>query len=362
MRRGTGMFAVLAVGFALVTMPGAASAETPTPTVWETPGVGAEDGKTVKISGRSESLQQRRQPLVLIDEKRAGKKRSLTLSADVLFAKDSAELNSAANDTLEEVAKRIEASEAKGPVEIVGHTDTDGTSAHNQDLSTRRAKSVADALEPRLGSTDTTLKPVGRGERDLAVSPERSAADKAKNRRVTVTYTTTKSEPAEERSEYDISVPDTQEAKPAKTQKVEGSRAAYERTLVDDEGGKSVVKLDLMAFEKQGPFVYARVRLTAVSLPAGTDSFTDVEALFSGDTTVTNDAQNTVLYDEPGGTKLRYYVTGKGEPMRSSIPSSLEEGQTADVWFLYTAPAQDREYLDMYVPAFGVLKALEVKS
>lgn len=358
MRRSSRPLVALAASvLALVTVPGTAAAESPTPTVWRTPGEGVRSGKAVPIQGRSESLQQRREPLVLIDEQRQGKKRELTLSADVLFAKDSAELNTSASGTLEEVAKRIKTSEATGPVDVVGHTDTDGSTAHNQDLSTRRAKAVADALEPRL--TGTTLKPVGKGEKDPAVSPEKTEADKARNRRVTVTYTTTKTEPTEERSATDISVPPTQEAQPAKGAKAEGSRGAYQQTIVTDSG-KSTVQLDVMSFDKQGPFVYVRVRLTVLSTPDGT--FSSVDGVFSGDTGVTDDASNTVLHDEEGGTKLRYYVTGKGEPIRATIPDSLEEGQTTDVWFYYTAPERDRDHLDMYVPAFGVLKALEVKS
>lgn len=359
MRYGRTLAAAGAVALALA-VPGVAAAESPTPTVWKTPGEGADGGDSVKIVGRSESLQPRREPLVLVDEQRQGKKRELTLSSDVLFAKDSAKLNAAASDTLEEVAKRIKASGAKGPVDIVGHTDTDGSTAHNQDLSTRRAEAVADALRPRLEGTGTTLKPVGKGEKDLKVSPERTAADKARNRRVTLTYTTTRTEPAEERSPSDISVPATQEAVPAETPKVAGSLGAYQRTVKNDDG-TFVIQLDVLNFEKQGPFVYTRVRLTALSTPTDSE-FSSVDALFSGDTLVSNDASNTVLYDEPGGTKLRYYVTGKGEPLRSGLPDSLAEGETGDVWFYFTAPERERDHLDLYVPAFGVVKALPVKS
>lgn len=356
LRRGAALAAVAV----LVAFPGAAAAETPTPTVWKTPGAGAKSAKPVPITGTSVSLQERREPLVLIDEKRTGKKRALTLSADVLFAKDSAELGPASNDTLDEVAKRIRDSGATGPVEVTGHTDTDGTSAHNLELSTKRATAVTEALTSRLSGTDTTLKPVGKGETALAVDPERTQADKARNRRVTVTYTTTKEEPGAEREPSDISVSGTEVAPPAKGAKAAGSRAAVERTFTDDEGDNRI-QLDVMNVDEHGPFVYVRVRITAVSLPPESTGYSGVPYLFSGDTTVSDDASNTVLFDEEGGTKLRYYVTGKGEPLRSSLPTSLGEGSSADAWFYFTAPEQRRDDLDLYVPAFGTIKALQVK-
>lgn len=358
MRRWHIPLAGLAVAAAaLVALPGAAVAESPTPTAWKEPGEGANgEAKTVKISGRSESLQPRREPLVLIDERRQGKTRELTLNTDVLFAKDSAELNSSSKETLDEVAQRIKDSAATGPVDIVGHTDTDGTRAYNQGLSTRRARAVADALEPRLSGTDTKLDSAGKGETSPAVEPERTAADKAKNRRVTITYTTTKTEPTGETSETDISVPDTQPAEPAKRPEIDGSLGAYQRTLETD-GGDATVQLDVLKSKRQGPFVYVRARLTAASAP---DSGVPVAPLFSGDTLNTDNASNTVLHDREGATKLRYYVTGKGEPIRSWIPRKLNEGETSDVWFYFTAPEKDRDTLDLYVPGFGVIKGLEM--
>lgn len=357
-RRGAAALSAVAM---LVALPGTAGAETPTPTVWKTPGAGAKSAKPIPITGTSVSLQERREPLVLIDEKRTGKKRALTLSADVLFAKDSAELGPASNDTLDEVAKRIRDSGAKGPVEVTGHTDTDGTTEHNRDLSAKRATAVTEALTSRLSGTGTTMKPVGKGETALAVDPERSPADKARNRRVTVTYTTTKDAPEEERDSTDISVPGTEIAPAAKGTKAPGSRAAVERTFTDDEGD-SRIQLDVMNMDAHGPFVYVRVRITVLSLPADSTGYSDVPYLFSGDTSVSDDASNTVLFDEQGGTKLRYYVTGKGAPIRSSLPTSLAEGASSDVWFYYTAPEQDRDDLDLYVPAFGTIKALAVKG
>ncbi len=62
----------------------------------------------------------------------------LKLSADVLFDFDKAEIKPAAEQSLQKVALII-AKKAKGPVRIIGHTDSRGSEEYNQDLSLRRA-------------------------------------------------------------------------------------------------------------------------------------------------------------------------------------------------------------------------------
>ena len=72
------------------------------------------------------------------------------LAADVLFAVDSADLAPPAQASLVAAAEGVRAREP-GPVQVVGHTDDQGTPEYNLDLSRRRAQSVADALGPLLG-------------------------------------------------------------------------------------------------------------------------------------------------------------------------------------------------------------------
>ncbi|MBI2710659.1 MAG: OmpA family protein [Actinobacteria bacterium] len=115
---------------------------------------------------------------------------AVTLAADVLFAFDRADLSPAANTRLSEVARQIKAL-AKGPVAIVGYTDSVGTVAYNADLSLRRATSVRDALAGQLPGV--TFNVSGRGEADpVAPNANPDGSDnpdgRARNRRVTITF------------------------------------------------------------------------------------------------------------------------------------------------------------------------------
>ncbi len=65
-----------------------------------------------------------------------------------------------------------------------GHTDADGTPEANQKLSEARAKTVCAALKAKGMKLPCT--PSGVGSSKPLVSPEKSAADKQKNRRVLV--------------------------------------------------------------------------------------------------------------------------------------------------------------------------------
>jgi outer membrane protein OmpA-like peptidoglycan-associated protein len=69
-------------------------------------------------------------------------------------------------------------------VTAVGHTDADGTAAANQKLSLARAKTVCSALKAQ-GLT-VSCKAIGVGSSQPLASPEKSAADKQRNRRVLV--------------------------------------------------------------------------------------------------------------------------------------------------------------------------------
>lgn len=65
-----------------------------------------------------------------------------------------------------------------------GHTDADGTAESNQKLSVARAKTVCAALKAKGMKLPCT--PSGVGSSKPLASPEKSAADKQKNRRVLV--------------------------------------------------------------------------------------------------------------------------------------------------------------------------------
>ena len=67
-----------------------------------------------------------------------GRATVLALSADVLFAFDSARVRTAGMPALDRVAERIEAAPRRC-VDVVGHTDARGSTAYNDRLSGRAA-------------------------------------------------------------------------------------------------------------------------------------------------------------------------------------------------------------------------------
>ncbi|MEA3000725.1 MAG: hypothetical protein QOK17_2558 [Sphingomonadales bacterium] len=109
---------------------------------------------------------------------------TLTLQEDVLFATDRAELRPGALDKLRPLAGYLRANPGVR-VAIIGHTDSRGTDAHNQDLSERRAESVRDAFD-EMGVTRARFRVEGHGERE-PVATNATAAGMRLNRRVEVT-------------------------------------------------------------------------------------------------------------------------------------------------------------------------------
>lgn len=116
---------------------------------------------------------------------------SLNLSADTLFAFDSAQLSDAGQHRLDRLAERLHAVGTLRAVSILGFTDRLGSSAYNQMLSQRRAEAVRDFLVAH-GVPATAISAEGRGESDPHVQcddRQRTALITclAPNRRVEIT-------------------------------------------------------------------------------------------------------------------------------------------------------------------------------
>jgi outer membrane protein OmpA-like peptidoglycan-associated protein len=107
----------------------------------------------------------------------------VNMPQDLLFATDSASLRPDLRSDLNAVA----ASLLKYPnsrIEVIGHTDNTGTAAYNQDLSQRRASSVASVLRDN-GVPGARIAAYGRGE-DQPVASNLTPEGRAKNRRVEI--------------------------------------------------------------------------------------------------------------------------------------------------------------------------------
>jgi outer membrane protein OmpA-like peptidoglycan-associated protein len=125
-------------------------------------------------------------------EERGEAQVTVTLTSDVLFEVDQADLTSEARDRLASVAEQIRAEGAGGVVAIAGHTDDQASDSYNQDLSERRAESVRAELAGQLSDVDVSFETTGHGESQPRVpnivDGEPNAENRAKNRRVEITY------------------------------------------------------------------------------------------------------------------------------------------------------------------------------
>ncbi|QJQ96968.1 TolC family outer membrane protein [Halomonas sp. PA5] len=109
----------------------------------------------------------------------------MTMSADALFAINSAELSTPARSELDALADSIQARNDLRRVFIAGHADTTGNDAINDPLSEARARSVAQYLASR-GAPAELFEMRGHGSRNPVASNDTVEGRRA-NRRVEVT-------------------------------------------------------------------------------------------------------------------------------------------------------------------------------
>jgi phage tail-like protein len=89
------------------------------------------------------------------------------------------------NAQLDAVADALK-NDPEKKVKIEGHTDSDGAASYNKTLSQQRADAVKKYLLDSGTDPAQIASCIGYGEERLLVSPEKTAADKATNRRTTV--------------------------------------------------------------------------------------------------------------------------------------------------------------------------------
>ena len=112
-----------------------------------------------------------------------GNQLRVVMPQDILFATDSATLQPTLVSDLRAVAQSLQRY-PNSTVQVVGHTDNVGAAAYNQDLSQRRAGSVAAVLRD-YGVPGGRIVSVGRGE-DQPVASNLTAQGRAQNRRVEI--------------------------------------------------------------------------------------------------------------------------------------------------------------------------------
>jgi len=88
-------------------------------------------------------------------------------------------------EVIQDIVKYIKTIDRLAKVTVVGHTDSDGSSEYNYDLSFRRAQSTVDALVAGFESIKDKISASGKGE-DVPLAPNDTPENKARNRRVEV--------------------------------------------------------------------------------------------------------------------------------------------------------------------------------
>jgi outer membrane protein OmpA-like peptidoglycan-associated protein len=110
----------------------------------------------------------------------------VTLPQDILFDTGSAALSGGLRSDLNALAGSMNRF-PNSTVNVIGHTDSDGTAAFNQDLSARRAQAVSSVLI-QSGVSANRIRSIGRGE-DAPIASNLTAEGKRQNRRVEITIT-----------------------------------------------------------------------------------------------------------------------------------------------------------------------------
>ena len=103
------------------------------------------------------------------------------LISNLLFYTSTAKLKPESMGSLLDVSKVLK--EATAPVKIIGHTDSDGDDAANQQLSQERAEAVKTILTAEYGIEADKLTTEGRGETQ-PLADNKNTEGKAQNRRV----------------------------------------------------------------------------------------------------------------------------------------------------------------------------------
>lgn len=118
-----------------------------------------------------------------VDIRNTGYRLIVTLPQDILFATDSTFVRSDLERDLRTVAGNLQAY-PDTTVQVVGHTDNEGSADYNYDLSNRRANAVASILI-NAGVPSPRIQTFGRGE-DQPVASNLTPEGRAQNRRVEI--------------------------------------------------------------------------------------------------------------------------------------------------------------------------------
>ena len=108
-----------------------------------------------------------------------------TLAAEALFDHDKSVLKQAGKDAIHALDEKIKSKGATVvDIDVIGHTDSDGSEEYNQALSIRRANSVKDFMVSE-GIDASIIDVSGKGE-SSPIADNRTREGRALNRRVEI--------------------------------------------------------------------------------------------------------------------------------------------------------------------------------
>ncbi|KIT15074.1 putative lipoprotein YiaD precursor [Jannaschia aquimarina] len=107
----------------------------------------------------------------------------VTAPQDILFATDSASLRADLQSDIRAIGQNL-LQYPNSTVQVIGHTDNQGSAAYNQDLSERRARAVAGVLY-EVGVPAGRVQPIGRGE-SQPIASNQTPEGRQQNRRVEI--------------------------------------------------------------------------------------------------------------------------------------------------------------------------------
>ena len=119
-------------------------------------------------------------------EKQAGDAMKITMTSQTAFDTGSAEIKAGFRNTMDRLADVVVRYQ-KTAITVVGHTDAEGTSESNRDLSQRRAQAVVNYLQSK-NVIPGRLTAVGRGEAE-PIADNKTEAGRRANRRVELLVT-----------------------------------------------------------------------------------------------------------------------------------------------------------------------------
>ena len=108
----------------------------------------------------------------------------MTLSSLILFDVNKYDLKDTAKEGLNQVIELLRAYPTNA-LRVAGHTDSVGSDAHNQTLSERRARAVADYLTQKGKIESSRIKVIGYGKA-RPVATNATEEGRQQNRRVEI--------------------------------------------------------------------------------------------------------------------------------------------------------------------------------